>query len=81
MALTRAEAKVLRVLADSSDECSPTVRELSRATELPEASIRRALMRLERSGLAVVTPQSPARWRRTERGRQALHRPVYANWR
>lgn len=75
MALTESEAKVLGTLPISSIAAALTVREISRETGLPETSIRRALLRLVRSGLAMATRQGPARWRSTDRGRRAMRRP------
>ncbi|WP_157514428.1 helix-turn-helix domain-containing protein [Nocardia concava] len=80
MALTEQEAKVLGILANSDVTAPFTVRGLSVATGLPESSIRRALLRLVRTGLAAVTPQSPARWQSTDRGRLAMCRPRYREY-
>lgn len=80
MALTEAEVKVLGALAIAGGAGARTVRDLSRDTELPETSIRRALLRLVRSGLAVATLQSPARWLSTSRGRIAIRRPGYREY-
>ncbi|MFJ9367132.1 helix-turn-helix domain-containing protein [Nocardia sp. NPDC101769] len=80
MALTEPEARVLGALRISSVESALTVRELSRETGLPETSIRRALLRLVRTGLAVATVQGPARWRSTDRGRLTICRAGYQEY-
>ncbi|MFE3984749.1 helix-turn-helix domain-containing protein [Nocardia tengchongensis] len=80
MAFTEAEAKVLGALAILDVDDALTVRQLCRATGLPDTSIHRALMRLSRTGLAMGTVQGPARWRCTDRGRRAIARPVYRDY-
>lgn len=80
MALTEPEAKILGVLPLSDAASAPTVRELSRETGLPETSIRRALLRLVRTGLAVATLHGPARWRATDRGRLTISQPGYREY-
>ncbi|WP_405138451.1 hypothetical protein [Nocardia sp. NBC_01388] len=57
-----------------------TVHRLAEATGLGEQCIRRALLRLSRSGLAAGTKQSPSRWRRTDRGRLALTKSEYGDY-
>ncbi|AYF77803.1 hypothetical protein D7D52_32785 [Nocardia yunnanensis] len=76
MAFTEPEAKVLGALSNLDPAEALTVRQLGRATRLPETSIHRALLRLSRTGLAMGTLQGPARWRCTNRGRLAITRPV-----
>ncbi|MFE3104981.1 helix-turn-helix domain-containing protein [Nocardia tengchongensis] len=80
MAFTEPEAKVLGALSNMNQSHALTVRELCRATGLPEASIHRALLRLSHSGLAMGAPHGPARWRCTDRGRVAITRPVYRDY-
>ncbi|MFF0610138.1 helix-turn-helix domain-containing protein [Nocardia tengchongensis] len=80
MAFTESEAKVLGALAILDVDHVLTVRQLCRATGLPDTSIHRALMRLARTGLAMGTVQGPARWRCTDRGRRAITRPVYRDY-
>ncbi|MFE3795806.1 helix-turn-helix domain-containing protein [Nocardia tengchongensis] len=80
MAFTQSEAKVLGALSVLGDSQDMTVRQISRATGLPDTSIHRALLRLSRSGLAVGTPRGTARWRSTERGRLAIARSVYREY-
>ncbi|MFB8008321.1 MarR family transcriptional regulator [Nocardia sp. NPDC056000] len=80
MAFTEQEAKVLGALSNMDASQALTVRQLCRATGLPETSIHRALMRLSRTGLAMGTLQGPARWRCTDRGRLAITRPVYRDY-
>ncbi|MFE3798669.1 MarR family transcriptional regulator [Nocardia tengchongensis] len=80
MAFTEPEAKVLGALSSLNRSYALTVRELCRATGLPEASVQRALLRLSRSGLAMGAPHGPARWRCTDRGRVAITRPVYRDY-
>ncbi|MFE3190854.1 hypothetical protein ACFXHA_17720 [Nocardia sp. NPDC059240] len=80
MALTEPEAKVLGALPTSKAAAALTVRELGRETRLPETSIRRALLRLARSGLVVATLHGPARWRSTERGRLVIFKPEYREY-
>ncbi|WP_157514458.1 MarR family transcriptional regulator [Nocardia concava] len=80
MAFTEPEAKVLGTLANLDPLHTLTVRQLCRATLLPETSVHRALLRLLRTGLAVSAPQGPARWRCTDRGRLAIARPVYRDY-
>ncbi|MEV0461571.1 helix-turn-helix domain-containing protein [Nocardia tengchongensis] len=80
MAFTEAEAKVLGALSILDVDDALTVRQLCRATGLPDTSIHRALMRLSRTGLAMGTVQGPARWRCTDRGRRAITRPVYRDY-
>ncbi|MEU0538332.1 hypothetical protein ABZ319_00550 [Nocardia sp. NPDC005978] len=77
MAFTEHEVKVLGALSLLEPIHTMTVRQLGTTTGLSESSIRRALMRLGRSGLVLSTPQGPARWRSTERGRRALTQPAY----
>ncbi|WP_369636220.1 helix-turn-helix domain-containing protein [Nocardia sp. JMUB6875] len=77
MAFTESEAKVLGALVVRAKDQGLTVRQLGRATRLPDSSIHRALLRLSRTGLVTVAPQSPARWLCTARGRIAITRPVY----
>lgn len=77
MAFTESEAKVLGALAVRTRDQGLTVRQLSHATRLPDTSIHRSLLRLSRTGLVTVTPQGPAHWRCTTRGRIAITRPVY----
>ncbi|MFE3190318.1 hypothetical protein ACFXHA_14995 [Nocardia sp. NPDC059240] len=69
MALTESEAKVLGALSDLDTAQTLTVRELHLAVGLSEQSVRRALARLLRTGLAASTRQSPANWWPTARGR------------
>ncbi|MFE5289772.1 helix-turn-helix domain-containing protein [Nocardia sp. NPDC056611] len=80
MAFTEPEAKVLGALSSLGLPHVLTVRELCRATGLPETSVHRALLRLSRTGLALVTRHGPARWRCTDRGRLAITRPVYRDY-
>lgn len=80
MAFTESEAKVLGALAFPQPEQPLTVRQLSRATGLPDTSIHRALLRLSRTGLAMGNPEGLARWRCTARGRIAIARPVYREY-
>lgn len=80
MALTHHEAKVLAALTFSPRSASLTVNELRILTELPESSVRRALLRLSRHGLAVDTRGVPARWGSTERGGTAIRRPFYRQY-
>lgn len=80
MVLTHYEAKVLAVLAFSTRPRPLTVSELRTLTELPECSVRRALLRLSRDGLTVGTRGFPARWRPTERGGIAIRRPFYRQY-
>ncbi|MFI1920555.1 hypothetical protein [Nocardia sp. NPDC020380] len=80
MAFTEAEAKVLGTLSVLDPIYALTARQLCHATGLTETSIHRALMRLSRTGLAIGTVQSPARWRSSARGRVAIGRPVYREY-
>ncbi|MFD7843272.1 helix-turn-helix domain-containing protein [Nocardia sp. NPDC059764] len=80
MAFTEPEAKALGALSSLDLSHMLTVRELCRATGVPETSVHRALLRLSRAGLAMGTPQGPARWRCTDRGRLAITRPVYRDY-
>lgn len=79
MALTESEAKVLGALPISSGKAR-SVEELSRVTGVPETSIRRALMRLVRTGLAISPGRDPARWHSTDRGRLTICRPEYREY-
>lgn len=80
MAFTEPEAKVLGALSLLQPDQALTVRQLCRATGLPETSIHRALLRLSRTGMAMGALQGPARWRCTTRGRLAIARPVYRDY-
>lgn len=80
MAFTHSEAKVLGALSVLDGAQEMTVRQISRATGLPDTSIHRALLRLSRSGLAMGTPRGTARWRSTDRGRLAIARSVYREY-
>ncbi|MFB7716384.1 hypothetical protein [Nocardia sp. NPDC056100] len=80
MALTEHEAKVLGALSCLDVASALSVRELGRCTGLTESSIRKALMRLSRSGLALGTVQGPSRWRPTRRGRLAIALPSYREY-
>ncbi|MEV6772045.1 helix-turn-helix domain-containing protein [Nocardia sp. NPDC051030] len=75
MAFTEPEAKVLGALSNQVPPHALTVRQLCRATRLPETSVHRALLRLSRTGLATGTLHGPAQWRCTHRGRLAITRP------
>lgn len=80
MALTEPEAKVLGALSFPNPQQALTVRQLSHETALPETTIRRALLRLVRTGLAVTTRQGPARWRSSDRGRLTILGPRYRDY-
>lgn len=80
MALTHHEAKVLAALTFSATTSALTVSELCRFTGLSGSSVRRALLRLSRDGLAVDTHGVPTRWRPTERGEIAIRRPFYRQY-
>ncbi|MFE5290308.1 helix-turn-helix domain-containing protein [Nocardia sp. NPDC056611] len=80
MALTEPEAKVLGALSMLEPSRALTCRQLCRATGLPDTSIHRALLRLSKTGLAMSTLRSPARWRSTDRGRVTMTRAVYREY-
>ncbi|MEV6072506.1 hypothetical protein AB0L82_38690 [Nocardia sp. NPDC052001] len=80
MALTEQEARVLGAVAAMAGSDSATVAELSQLTGLTEPPVRNALMRLSRTGLVRCTPQGPARWRPTDRGRMAIGRSAYREY-
>ncbi|WP_460726961.1 helix-turn-helix domain-containing protein [Nocardia heshunensis] len=80
MAFTEPEAKVLGALSMLSAARSLTAQQLCRATQLPDTSVHRALVRLSRTGLAMSTARGAARWKATERGRLAIMRPVYREY-
>ena len=54
---TVAVLRALAGLANTRGECSPSMRDLVRATGFSANSVRKAVRRLERSGRLAVTPQ------------------------
>ncbi|APA97335.1 hypothetical protein [Nocardia seriolae] len=80
MALSEPEAKVLGALFYSNGMQVLTVQRIRLTTRLSEGSVRRALLRLARTGLALSTQQRPANWRPTERGRLVINKPPYIEY-
>ena len=80
MALTEPEAKTLGALSTLDRSQALTIQQLCRTTKLAETSLRDALLRLSRTGLAMRLPQGPARWQSTDRGRRTSRMPVYAEY-
>ncbi|WP_040807226.1 MarR family transcriptional regulator [Nocardia concava] len=80
MALTEAEAKVLGTLFFLGAGQVLTVQQIRLRTGLGDGSVRRALVRLVRTGLVRSTPGSPASWRPTERGLLAVKKSAYSDY-